>query len=224
MSVQIQFRRGTAAAWVAANSVLGQGEIGLETDTKKFKVGDGTTAWNSIGYAAAQASHHTAHESGGADAITSLQAAILLAGEALFTQIPTPSNPASGLNKLYFKSNGQLYSLNSSGVETAVAGSGGGASDATLTVSDITTNNVSTSAHGFAPKAPNDTSEFLRGDGAWAAPTDASLTVSDVTTNNVSTTAHGFVPKAPNVTTEFLRGDGTWATPSFSGTIDGGTP
>jgi hypothetical protein len=34
--------------------------------------------------------------------------------------------------------------------------------DSDLAVSDVTTNNVSISAHGFAPKAPNDTTKFLR--------------------------------------------------------------
>lgn len=52
MAVQIQFRRGTAAAWTAANTVLAEGELGLETDTDLFKIGDGTTAWTSLGYAA----------------------------------------------------------------------------------------------------------------------------------------------------------------------------
>jgi len=47
---QLQFRRGTAAQWTAANPVLAAGEMGLETDTTKFKVGDGTTAWNSLSY------------------------------------------------------------------------------------------------------------------------------------------------------------------------------
>lgn len=42
--------RGTASAWTSANTVLGAGEIGLETDTGKFKIGDGTTAWNSLAY------------------------------------------------------------------------------------------------------------------------------------------------------------------------------
>lgn len=42
--------------------------------------------------------------------------------------------------------------------------------DANLSTSDITTNDVSTTKHGFAPKAPNNTSQFLRGDGTWAAP------------------------------------------------------
>jgi hypothetical protein len=50
MAVQIQFRRGTAAAWTAADTVLAEGELGLETDTALFKIGDGTTAWTSLGY------------------------------------------------------------------------------------------------------------------------------------------------------------------------------
>lgn len=50
MSVQVQFRRGTAAQWTAANSLLAQGELGLELDTGKFKLGDGVTYWNSLAY------------------------------------------------------------------------------------------------------------------------------------------------------------------------------
>lgn len=46
----LQFRRGTAALWASANPVLAAGEFGFETDTKKGKVGDGTTAYNSLGY------------------------------------------------------------------------------------------------------------------------------------------------------------------------------
>lgn len=50
MSVQIQLRRGTASQWTTANPVLAQGEVGVETDTNKAKVGDGTTAWSSLPY------------------------------------------------------------------------------------------------------------------------------------------------------------------------------
>ena len=46
----IKLRKGTAAAWVSANPVLAAGEPGFETDTKKLKLGDGTTAWNSLPY------------------------------------------------------------------------------------------------------------------------------------------------------------------------------
>lgn len=58
MAVQtrIQLRRGTLAQWNAAASVVGQGilyqgEMGYETDTGRFKIGDGTTAWSSLSYA-----------------------------------------------------------------------------------------------------------------------------------------------------------------------------
>lgn len=47
---QIQVRRGTAAQWTSANPTLAAGEWGFETDTKKGKIGDGTTAWNSLAY------------------------------------------------------------------------------------------------------------------------------------------------------------------------------
>jgi hypothetical protein len=44
-------RRGTASGWSSVNPILASGEMGLETDTKKIKFGDGTSAWNSLGYA-----------------------------------------------------------------------------------------------------------------------------------------------------------------------------
>jgi len=50
MAVQIQFRRDTAANWTSANPTLAIGELGLETDSKLFKIGDGSTAWTSLAY------------------------------------------------------------------------------------------------------------------------------------------------------------------------------
>jgi hypothetical protein len=50
MPVQMQVRRGTAAAWTAANPIMLSGEIGYETDTGKFKVGDGVTNWAGLAY------------------------------------------------------------------------------------------------------------------------------------------------------------------------------
>ena len=48
MAVKIQFRRGTAAEWSAANPVLSAGEPGYATDTGVLKIGDGTTPWNGL--------------------------------------------------------------------------------------------------------------------------------------------------------------------------------
>lgn len=52
VQTQIQFRRSIATDWVAVNPILSAGEVGYETDSRKFKIGDGTTSWNSLGYGA----------------------------------------------------------------------------------------------------------------------------------------------------------------------------
>lgn len=51
MAVRIQFRRGTAAEWTSANPTLAAGELGYETDTAKFKLGDGSNTWSALEYA-----------------------------------------------------------------------------------------------------------------------------------------------------------------------------
>ena len=48
MAYKIQLRRDVAANWAANNPLLLNGEIGIETDTLKFKIGNGTQRWNSI--------------------------------------------------------------------------------------------------------------------------------------------------------------------------------
>jgi hypothetical protein len=54
-TVRIQVRRGSATDWSGVNPILAAGELGVETDTRKIKVGDGSTAWNSLSYIAADA-------------------------------------------------------------------------------------------------------------------------------------------------------------------------
>jgi len=50
MAKKIQIRRGTATDWTNFNPVLSSGELGYDVTNKNFKVGDGTTAWNSLLY------------------------------------------------------------------------------------------------------------------------------------------------------------------------------
>ena len=48
MALKIQLRRDIAANWTANNPLLLNGEVGIETDTLKFKVGNGTQRWNAL--------------------------------------------------------------------------------------------------------------------------------------------------------------------------------
>ena len=52
MAVQIQLRNDTAANWTSADPVLAQGEMGLESDTRLFKIGDGVNNWSDLQYGA----------------------------------------------------------------------------------------------------------------------------------------------------------------------------
>jgi len=51
VNTQLQVRRGTASQWTSTNPTLASGEFGYETDTGKFKIGNGSTAWASLSYA-----------------------------------------------------------------------------------------------------------------------------------------------------------------------------
>lgn len=50
MAIQIQIRRDTATSWTTIDPILAEGEIGLETDTGKFKIGNGTDLWSVLPY------------------------------------------------------------------------------------------------------------------------------------------------------------------------------
>lgn len=50
MSTRMIQRRGTYQEWFDTNPLLGAGEIGFESDTGKFKIGNGSTNWNDLGY------------------------------------------------------------------------------------------------------------------------------------------------------------------------------
>jgi len=56
MAVQIQFRRGASAAWASANPVLADGELGLDTTSYTYKIGNGASTWTQLPYQSLPAS------------------------------------------------------------------------------------------------------------------------------------------------------------------------
>ena len=50
MAIRMQQRTGTYSQWNTANPILNGAEIGYESDTNKFKIGDGSTNWNDLPY------------------------------------------------------------------------------------------------------------------------------------------------------------------------------
>jgi hypothetical protein len=48
--IQLQFRRGNASQWTSADPILADGELAIESDTRKFKIGNGSASWNILPY------------------------------------------------------------------------------------------------------------------------------------------------------------------------------
>jgi len=77
----IKTRRGVATTWSAVNPRLDAGEFGYESNTTLFKIGDGSTLWNSLPYGTA---------------IVSSIAATGLTGTTLATNVTTSSLTSFG--------------------------------------------------------------------------------------------------------------------------------
>jgi hypothetical protein len=95
--------------------------------------------------------------------------------------------------------------------------------EAMQVLADLTTQDVTSTKHGYVPKAPADSTKFLDGSATPVFDTvkDSDLSTSDITTNDVSTTKHGFAPKAPSDATKFLNGANppAWTVPSSSAIV-----
>jgi hypothetical protein len=50
MATKIQIRRDTSENWNSLNPTLSLGELGFETNTGKFKIGNGSSAWTALDY------------------------------------------------------------------------------------------------------------------------------------------------------------------------------
>ena len=180
MANRILTRRGTAAEWTAANPTLAAGERGYETDTKKTKIGDSTTAWNSLPYEGdANLAVHVANASGAGRA--ALNAAIAQQGYASYA----PFYAAERTSKLSaIPSSGIMQALTTTKSKVSAV-RGGTGTLRVLCVGDSTTaGNDATKTTGWPAAAwPAQAAKTLTDDGIKAeagmgiAPATSNLTV-----------------------------------------------
>lgn len=81
MGIRFQQKRDTAANWTSNNPTLLSGEIGFETDTNKFKMGDGSTAWTSLDYVSGFLSKCSAYRNAVQSIVTSTVTKVQLNAE-----------------------------------------------------------------------------------------------------------------------------------------------
>jgi hypothetical protein len=87
-----------------------------------------------------------------------------ISGSVSPSQLPAPTTTTLG----GVKSQPVIAHQWINGIDTAGSPSTSQPADSDLNISDNSVNNVSTLAHGFAPKAPGSTAQWLRGDATWA--------------------------------------------------------
>ena len=93
LNTRIQLKHGLAANWTKKNPVLLAGEMGIETDTLKMKVGDGTSNWNALGYLGADANDILAIINENRDSCTIVE---VTEGQSDTEALATISNPKNG--------------------------------------------------------------------------------------------------------------------------------
>ena len=93
LNTRIQLKHGLAASWTEKNPVLLAGEIGIETDTLKMKVGNGTSNWSALGYLGADANDILAIINENRDSCTIVEVA---KGQSDTEALATISNPKNG--------------------------------------------------------------------------------------------------------------------------------
>ena len=93
INTRIQLRNDLAATWNSKNPVLKKGEIGIEIDTRKMKVGDGTTIWEALPYMGADANDILAVINENRDTCTQIE---LTQGQTDADGLATITSPKKG--------------------------------------------------------------------------------------------------------------------------------
>ena len=117
MPFRLQQRRDTAANWTSNNPTLAAGEIGIETNPSRFKIGDGTTAWNSLIYTSSQLGYTTTATAAGTTTLTvSSNSQQLFTGTSTQTVVmPVASTMVLGTRFLIENNSTGNVTVNSSG-------------------------------------------------------------------------------------------------------------
>ena len=118
MTTRMKLRRDTAANWTSVNPVLGSGEEGFETDTRKRKVGDGTTAWTSLTYDTASAPVQSVAGRSGAVVLTKTDVGLPLVDNTADTAKPVSTATQTALDAKAPRGNANPAAL---GTATALA-------------------------------------------------------------------------------------------------------
>jgi hypothetical protein len=185
VQTQMQVRRGTASSWTSTNPTLAAGELGFETDTGKFKIGNGSSTWTALSYAG-----------GGQNTLTTYQYTAT-AGQTTFSGADVNSNTlayTAGAVQVYL--NGALLANTTdyaASTGTSVVLTGGAGLGDSLTILSLGSFTVSTDI----PKSTLTAKGSIVAASAASTPANLSVGANDTVLTADSTTATGLKWAAP---------------------------
>ena len=123
MTSRIQNRRDTAANWTSNNPTLAAGELGFESDSGLFKIGNGSTAWTGLSYAGGSSGYTTTATAAGTTTLTSTSNPNqFFTGTSTQTVLlPVASTLSVGKQYFIFNNSTGTVTVQSSGANTVLA-------------------------------------------------------------------------------------------------------
>ena len=182
-SLRIQLRRDTAANWVSNNPILLSGELGIETDTLKFKIGNGSR-WNattSYAFKAGEANGLATLNSSGKIPSSQLPDSISVGGDftAAIAALTTNSITEGSTNK-YF-TNQRAIDAVASAISSAIAAE---TTNRNTAIATAKTEAINTASNDATNKSATAKAEAIAAAGIAADNKDTASAASAVTTAN----------------------------------------
>jgi hypothetical protein len=207
MATKIQLRRGNSTNWTNSNPLLAQGEMGVELDTYKFKIGDGINNWNLLPYAS----------SGGTGSLTQnqLSAGFSIAGGTTSKTLTVNNSIAlSGTDSstLNIGSGGTLGTAAFTSSSSYAPSTG---STSIITVGNITSGSIGNITGGLLGSIPYQTATNATSFLSPNTTTSRKFLAQTGTGSNGNTpvwyqiSLSDFASGTPSAS-NYLRGDGTW--------------
>jgi len=192
----MQNRRDTAANWTSNNPTLAAGELGFESDTGLFKLGNGSTAWTGLSYAGGSSGYTTTATAAGTTTLTATSNPNQFFTGSTTQTVVLPVASTLGVGKQYtiYNTSTGVVTVQSSGNNTIFAQPANTAATYTLILASGTTaSSWSADYSGFFAGVTGTGNVVLATSPSLSGATETNLTLAGTVTANSSTGTSGQV-------------------------------